>query len=88
MLYQISYSRLCISARQLNARYRVCVSFNVCVRRFIPSRKQHLLGLVIRFSLRVREVPGSISGAALLNQPQTLAGRVGAYLRAWHCANK
>ena len=52
------------------------------VRNFIPACNKRLLGLVVWFYLRVSEAPGAIPGAALLNQPQALAHRVGAYLLA------
>ena len=54
----------------------------------MESRLPHwLLGLVVWFSLQVREAPASIPGAVLVNQPQALARRVGAYMLAWHRAN-
>ena len=54
----------------------------VCVRRFIPVSNQRLPGLVVWLSLQVRETPGSIPGAAMSTQPQTLPRRVRAYLLA------
>ena len=66
---------------------RACVCLCVCVRRLTPARNRRLLGLDVCFLLRVRDVPVSIPGAALVNQPPTLVRRIGAYLLACHWVN-
>ena len=60
-----------IAMTSVRVRARVCASVDVlvlptlvCEHLKIPINSKRLLGLVVCFSLRVREVPGSIPGAA------------------------
>ena len=63
----IAMTSVCVCARVCASVDVLVLPTLVCDHLNIPINSNRLLGLVVRFLLRVREVPGSIPGAALVD---------------------